>query len=486
MAVTGGQQVRVRIAPSPTGDPHVGTAYVALFNYVFARRHGGRFILRLEDTDQTRFRGASEAMILTSLKQLGLTWDEGPDVGGPLGPYRQSERQGLHRQHALDLVAKGHAYHCFCTAERLDEMRKRQREEGLHHTGYDGHCRGLSAAVVAAKLADQVPQVIRLKMPKSGITVVKDLLRGDVEFDNSRIDDQVLLKSDGFPTYHLANVVDDHLMEISHVIRAEEWISSTPKHLALYQAFGWTPPVFCHLPLLRNPDKSKISKRKNPTSLKYYERAGILPEAMLNFLGLMGYSYGDDREVFSLAEMVATFDLNRVHLGGPIFDQTKLNWLNNQYLKKMSPQRFASYVRDQVFAPETLEALAPLILERLDRLEQLVDKAGFFFNGAQNYAQVPLVPAGKTPAEVQAMAEALAERLDDLDDWRSETLHQVFDAHRGELGWKPKDYFMTIRLMTTGRKDSPPLTESLALLGREMTRFRLRDAAAFVAKQASA
>lgn len=468
-------RVRVRVAPSPTGDPHVGTAYVTLFNYVFAKRHGGQLVLRIEDTDQTRYRADSEAMIMRSLRWLGLEWDEGPDIGGPFGPYRQSERRELHQKYAMQLVASGHAYRCFCTPERLDDMRQRQRAAG-EMTGYDRHCRALPETEMAARLARGEAHVIRLKMPTDGVTVVPDLLRGQVEFDNSRLDDQVLLKSDGYPTYHLANVVDDHLMKISHVIRAEEWISSTPKHLLLYEAFGWDKPTFCHLPLLRNADKSKISKRKNPTSLRYYERAGVLPEALLNFLALMGWSFGGDVEVFSIAQMIERFALESIHMGGPIFDHTKLNWLNNQYIQKMDDAHFVTFVRDQMFAPEYLRELRPLVLERLERFDQFFDKFSFFFNGALPYDLAQVVPAGKTKDDVSAMLSTLVEKLDELHDWDAEHLKKLLDEHKAALGWKPKDYFMTVRLVVTGRKDSPPLVESIVVLGREMARFRMRDA----------
>ena len=251
------REIRVRIAPSPTGDPHVGTAYIALFNYAFAKKNGGKFVLRIEDTDQTRARASSEQQILASLKWLGLNWDEGPDCGGPFGPYRQSERTEIYRQHAQLLIDKGHAYKCFCTPERLDELRQQQKAAG-QTTRYDGQCRGLTPAQVSGKLLEKIPHVVRLSAPKAGVIRFQDYLRGELEFEHDRVDDQVLLKTDGFPTYHLANVVDDHLMQITHVIRAEEWISSTPKHVLLYRAFGWDEPVFCHMPLLRNADKSKI------------------------------------------------------------------------------------------------------------------------------------------------------------------------------------------------------------------------------------
>ncbi len=321
--------VRTRIAPSPTGDPHVGTAYVALFNCAFARGQGGQFLLRIEDTDRDRSSTASEAMIFEALRWLGLQWDEGPDVGGPVGPYRQSERTDIYRTHVEELVKRGAAYPCFCTRERLDALRAEQKAKKLNF-GYDGLCRSLGEGEVETRRAAGEPHVVRLAMPDDGQSVVTDLLRGEITFENAQIDDQVLLKTDGFPTYHLANVVDDHLMGITHVIRAEEWLSSLPKHLQLYRGFGWEPPVFCHLPLLRNADRSKISKRKNPVSLNFYREAGYLPEAMLNYLALMGWAMPDEREEFSLDEFVSELTLERVSLGGPVFDVEKLRWLNGR------------------------------------------------------------------------------------------------------------------------------------------------------------
>ena len=332
--------VRCRIAPSPTGDPHVGTAYIALFNLAFARRHNGRFILRIEDTDQVRSHPDSEVAILKSLRWCGLQWDEGPDIGGDFGPYRQSERGGLYRQHADMLIASGDAYRCFCSRERLDEVRAAQKAAGLDWM-YDGHCRDANVELGATRAAAGEQHVVRLRMPTDGETVVPDALRGSVTYENIRVDDQVLLKSDGLPTYHLANVVDDHLMQISHVIRAEEWINSTPKHLRLYEAFAWQPPVFVHMPLLRNADRSKISKRKNPTSLEFYQRAGYLPEAFVNFLGTLGYSMADGREMFDLADFIAHFDFSRISLGGPVFDLLKLRDLNGKYIRAMPPATLA-------------------------------------------------------------------------------------------------------------------------------------------------
>lgn len=467
-------QVRVRIAPSPTGDPHVGTAYTALFNYVFAKKHGGKFILRIEDTDQTRAKASSEAQILKTLQWLGLQWDEGPDCGGPFGPYRQSERLSLYTEHCQKLIDSGHAYRCFCTSERLDSVREQQKAQGLT-TRYDGHCRDLTRDQVEAQLAAGTPCVVRLRVPQEGVTRFEDHLRGELEFENERIDDQVLLKTDGFPTYHLANVVDDHLMAITHVIRAEEWISSTPKHVLLYKAFGWTPPVFCHLPLLRNADRSKISKRKNPVSLTYYRRAGILPAALINFLSLMGWSYGDDREIFRLDEMIQVFDIKKISLGGPVFDLVKLTWLNQHYMHKMDDESFVDYLRAEIFSESYLKSLKPLVLERMSRFEQFVDNNAFFFNGALDYSHVSILPSGKEKHEISAMISGLLESLDDLYEWTSAHIHSLMNQHRESIGWKPKDYFMTIRMIVTGRKDSPPLAESMEVIGREMVRFRLRD-----------
>ncbi|MFK7826748.1 MAG: glutamate--tRNA ligase [Oligoflexales bacterium] len=468
------QRVRVRVAPSPTGDPHVGTAYVTLFNYVLAKQAGGDLILRIEDTDQSRAKASSEQQIYESLSWLGLEWDEGPDKGGNYGPYRQSERKAIHLEHAHQLLKSGHAYRCFCSQERLTKLREQQRAEG-RMLGYDGHCRSLTEDEVAKQLETGSSCVIRLKVPKDGFTQFEDAIRGPIEIQNSQLDDQVLIKSDGFPTYHLANVVDDHLMEISHVVRAEEWISSTPKHVLLYKAFGWELPVFAHVPLLRNADKSKISKRKNPVSLNYYKRKGILPEAMVNFLALMGWSFGDDQEIFSPQAMMEKFRLKDIHLGGPVFDVVKLKHINQQYLQKLGAQNFSSYLREQVFTKQYLESLYPLYKERLECFEQFVDRSAFFFNGDLNYDGLPLIPKSKDPKEMRTMLKGLIEELDELYDWDAESIQSFLNSYREKVAWKPRDFFMPIRLITTGRKDSPPLAESLEVLGREMVRFRLRD-----------
>lgn len=473
--------VRVRVAPSPTGDPHVGLAYVTLFNYVLARKHGGKLILRIEDTDQARARRHSVDDIMESLRWLGLEWDEGPGVGGEYGPYFQSERRDIHIQHAQQLVASGEAYPCFCTAERLETVREAQRREGAR-TRYDGHCRNMAADEAAKRVAAGETHVIRMRAPVEGSTTFHDELRGDITFDNSTVDDQVLIKSDGYPTYHLASVVDDHLMCISHVLRAEEWISSTPKHVLLYQAFGWEAPKFAHLPLLRNADRSKISKRKNPVSLKYYRRKGILPAAMVNFLGLMGWSLDGEREVFTRDEMIAAFELKQIHLGGPVFALDKLQWLNQHYLQAISPDEFAEYLRAEVFTHDYLARLHPLLAPRITALEQVVDKGGFFFNGSLDYDPAQLVPKGRVAQEMRTAFAALVEHFETSDDWDESSLEAALEVKRNEAGLKGREYFMPLRIALTGRADSPPLVPTLVTLGREMARFRLNDAIARLAK----
>ena len=475
--------VRVRIAPSPTGDPHVGTAYIALFNYAFAKKSGGKFILRIEDTDRTRSTLESEAAILRALKWTGLAWDEGPDIGGPHGPYRQSERSEIYKEHAQLLLDRGAAYRCFCTPERLTDLRKRQiAEKGA--LGYDGLCRGVLKDESAQRAAAGETFVIRLAMPRSGETSFKDRLRGVISFQNAGVDDQVLLKSDGFPTYHLANVVDDHLMEITHVIRAEEWISSTPKHVVLYQAFGWKAPEFAHMPLLRNKDKSKISKRKNPVSLDYYRDAGILPEALRNFLGLMGWSIGGDREKFTLDEMVEAFDLDRVSTGEPVFDLVKLIDMNGQYLREMPAETVLQRLVEWRLSPAFMKQVLPLVHERMKLLTDFVGQADFFFTGDLDVKAIAelMVPKGKTPAEVAAILNDYIEKVDDPGEgkkrieFKDKPLEEFSRAFCESSGWKPKDFFMGLRAAVTGKTATPPLFATMEVLGRELTRRRVRSA----------
>ncbi|MFT5102036.1 MAG: glutamyl-tRNA synthetase, partial [Planctomycetaceae bacterium] len=376
-------KVRTRVAPSPTGDPHVGTAYMALFCLCFAKKHGGEFVLRIEDTDAARSTSESEQQIFDSLKWLGLNWDEGPDCGGPHAPYRQSERveQGIYKQYADQLIEQGDAFHCFCSSERLDEMRNEQMKKG-QSAKYDGLCVGLSSDEVATRVAANEPRVVRMKVPESGTCVVQDKLRGEIEIDYAQVDMQVLVKSDGNPTYHLAVVVDDYLMEITHIIRGEEWINSAPKHILLYQYFGWPMPELIHMPLLRNPDKSKLSKRKNPTSINFYKRMGFLPEAVCNYLGMLGWSMPNEEEKFTLDEMIEQFDVNRISLGGPVFDVEKLKWLNGRWLREsLSDEEIVDRIADWAFNREMLLKAMPLVRERLDVFSDLAPKISFLVEG---------------------------------------------------------------------------------------------------------
>jgi glutamyl-tRNA synthetase len=458
----------------------VGTAYVALFNYALARQRGGQFILRIEDTDRERSSAASEAMIFEALHWLGLEWDEGPDTGGPYAPYRQSERSAIYREHAAELVRRGAAYPCFCTRERLDALREEQKAR-KQNFGYDGRCRALPPEEAERRVKAGEAHVVRLAMPRDGQSLVRDLLRGEVAFDNAQVDDQVLLKSDGFPTYHLANVVDDHLMGITHVIRAEEWLSSLPKHVRLYQGFGWQQPVFCHLPLLRNADRSKISKRKNPVSLNFYKRAGYLPEALVNYLALMGWAMPDEHEEFTLDEFVAAFTLERISLGGPVFDVSKLRWLNGKYLRRLTPPQLLERLRAHLLSEDHLLEVLPLVQERIDTLEDFFEYASFFFTGEVVYdaaALQAMVPKGRTPAEAQRLLRALVEEeLDLLLDWRKETLEPAIRGFAERAGWPAAETMMAVRVAATGRAASPPLFETLAVLGKETCRRRLRRAA---------
>lgn len=471
--------VRTRIAPSPTGDPHVGTAYVALFNYAFAKKHGGQFILRIEDTDRVRSNPESEEMIFDALRWLGLDWDEGPDVGGSAGPYRQSERSEIYAEHVAKLLASEDAYPCFCTRERLDELRAHQRENKLA-LGYDGHCRSLSREEAATRCEAGEQHVIRLAMPTEGESSVEDLLRGSITINNAQVDDQVLVKSDGFPTYHLANVVDDHLMGITHVIRAEEWISSLPKHVRLYEAFGWQLPVFCHLPLLRNSDKSKISKRKNPVSLNHYRRAGFLPEALLNYLALMGWTMPDEREEFSRDEFIAEMTLERISLGGPVFDLDKLTWLNGKYVRELQAPEILERLKGQWLSDEYLLQVLPLAHERIETLQDFFAYAGFFFTGDVDYddqARSKLVSKGKNgPQTAKILRKLLEDYIDPLLVWNAESVEDALRRYCDAEGVTPKELFMPVRIAVTGRAATPPLFDTMAVLGKEVCRSRMRRA----------
>jgi glutamyl-tRNA synthetase len=468
--------VRTRIAPSPTGEPHVGTAYVALFNYCFAKRMGGTFILRIEDTDQKRSTAASEQMILDALRWAGITWDEGPDVGGPHGPYRQSERSELYTTHTQQLLASGHAFHCFCTPERLATMRAEQRLSGSSVHGYDGRCQHLDADEVAQRLAAGEGHVVRMVVPREGECVFNDVLRGEIRIPWAQVDMQVLMKSDGLPTYHLANVVDDHHMGITHVIRGEEWINSAPKHILLYAAFGWDVPVLCHLPLLRNPDKSKLSKRKNPTSLWWYRNVGYVPEALLNYLGHMAWTMPDEQDIFTLEEMVAAFSLERVSLGGPVFDVAKLSALSGRWLReRMDAAEFGRRVQDWKFNSATMAKVIPLVQPRVQRFTDLAPLVDYLFVHLVEVDPVALAH-GREPAQVQRDLYFAVQRLTSLEDWAKDDIEATLRTLADQTDQKLRVFLKPFYLAVAGRSTALPLFDSLELLGRDIARDRLNHA----------
>ncbi len=483
MAELAGSGVRVRVAPSPTGDPHVGTAYMSLFNLAFARRQGGRFVLRIEDTDRARYVENSEEQIYETLRWLDLDWDEGPDKGGPYAPYRQSERLDTYRPHVERLLADGHAYHCWCTPERLTEMRE-QQQRAKRPTGYDRLCLGKTREERAALPGFSETPVVRMRIPDDVSLTFRDVIRGEVNAPPP--DDQVILKADGFPTYHLAVVVDDHLMGITHVVRGEEWISSTPKHLLLYDWLGWERPAFAHMPLLRNADKSKISKRKNPAArLQWFREQGYLPEALRNFLALMGYSQPDGQEIFSFEEMVAAFDWQRVNTVGPVFDLDKLGWLNGHYIRALPAGELAERITDHLlrYSPladhptgdvrEVVRAATPLVQERVTLLGEAVDMVGFLFGDA--VAVDPADAEKMLGPDQQPVVEAAIRALGEVSDWTAAAIEAALrEALVDGLGLKPKHAFGPVRVAVTGRRVSPPLFESLELLGRDRALSRLR------------
>jgi len=471
--------VRTRIAPSPTGeDIHIGTAYTALINYVFSRQNKGQFIIRIEDTDQKRLVKDSQTRILKSLKWLGIKNDEGPEIGGPYGPYRQSQRLNLYQYYAHKLVEKGAAYYCFCSPERLKKLREEQQKKGLPPK-YDGKCRrNAKRKTQNAKLQLKTKNyVIRLKVPNSGVTSFNDFIRGKISFKNELIDDQVLLKSDGFPTYHLAVVVDDYAMKISHIIRGEEWISSTPKHILLYQAFGWRVPVYAHLPLLRNPDRSKLSKRKNPVWVSWYRQQGFLPEAVLNYLALMGWSHPLEKEIFSLDEFIKEFSLKRISTTGPVFDLKKLEWMNGEYIRKTQNSKLKTQIYnffEKKYPEEKIGKIVPLIKTRIKKLSEFEDLAGFFFKEPKINPRLLYQNLDKSQIKNAITRYTRHATRDTKEDFKADNLEKTARKVAERFGIKPADFFMTLRVVIAGKTISPPLFESMEVLGKEEVIRRLR------------
>ncbi len=480
------KSVRVRYAPSPTGYPHVGNIRTALFNWLFARHYGGSFIVRIEDTDVTRkVEGAIKA-ILDGLRWLGLDWDEGPEVGGKYGPYFQSQRLEKYHEVAQRLIAQDNAYYCYCSTQRLEEMRAEQVQR-KQPPGYDRRCRNLSQEERAKKEAEDITPVVRFKTPLEGQTRFNDLIRDDVAFENSNIDDFVLLKSDGYPTYHLANIIDDHLMEISHVLRAEEWLSSTPRHLLMYRALGFEPPKFAHLPMILAPGRAKLSKRHGAMSITEYYEQGYLPEAMVNFLALLGWSLDDKTEILTRQELIGNFSLERISRTAALFNQDKLDWMNGVYIRSLTADEFFTAVEPYLMKDELagkalissekyVKDILPLIQERARTLVEVAELAQFFFVEELAYDSTLLIGKNMSRESATRALEVSQQRLGQLEAFDAESLEVVLRPLAVELGLKTGQLFGTLRVAVTGRTAAPPLFQTMAVLGKERCLRRIEAA----------
>jgi glutamyl-tRNA synthetase len=480
------QKVRVRYAPSPTGYPHVGNIRTALFNWLFARHHGGSFIVRIEDTDVTRKVEGAEKAIINGLRWLGMDWDEGPEVGGGYGPYFQSQRLDLYQEAAQRLISQGDAYRCYCSLRRLEEMRTEQARR-KQPPGYDRHCRDLSQEERNKKESEGITPVVRFKAPLEGQTGFDDVIWGGVVFENNPIDDFVLLKSDGYPTYHLANIVDDHLMEITHVLRAEEWLSSTPRHMLMYRALGFEPPQFAHLPMILGTDRAKLSKRHGAVSITEYYEQGYLPEAMVNFLALLGWSLDDKTELLSRQELVASFSLKRVSRAAAVFNHDKLNWMNGIYIRNLTADAFFKAAEPYlmmdraagealVSSVEYVRNILPLVQERARTLVEVVDLTQFFFIDELDYDTSLLIGKKMDLQSTVRALDASAQKLSLSEAFDVESMEAVLRALAAELELKTGQLFGALRVATTGRAAAPPLFQTMAVLGKERCLRRIEAA----------
>jgi glutamyl-tRNA synthetase len=486
------KEVRTRFAPSPTGYLHIGGLRTALFAYLFARHHGGCFILRIEDTDRSRLVEGALEDIVDSLRWIGIEWDEGPDSGGPFAPYRQSTRRTVYDEHAGMLIERGHAYRCYCTPERLSGLREEQRKKGLDQ-GYDRRCRNLAPRQREEFERAGAPSVVRLKVPLEGETHFDDIIRGRVSKKNSVLDDLVLLKSDGYPTYHLANVVDDHLMEMTHVIRGEEWISSTPRHILLYDAFGWEPPSFAHVPVILAQGGGKLSKRQGATMVREFREKGYLSEALLNFIALLGWSLDDKTEFFSMDDLIRYFDLDRVNKAPAVFSYDKLDWFNGVYIRKKSLTELYDLVLPFLMRAgiitaspegdqkEYLMRILPLVQERMNQLGDIVGLTWFFFDEKYEIRDAgSLIPKGASAVDGMKILASARERIQSLQSLEEGDLEQALRGIVEDLGMKAGQVFMPIRVAVTGSRVSPGLFETVAVLGRDRVLNRLEGALALL------
>ncbi len=485
--MTSADQVRVRFAPSPTGNPHIGNVRTAIFAWLFARRHNGAFMIRVEDTDQDRrTEGAVESM-LDSLRWIGLDWDEGPDIGGPVAPYVQSERLDLYHRVVEGLIESGQAYRCYCTPERLSRLRKEQEEAGADVIGYDRRCLGLSAEEASRLESEGYKPVVRFKMPDDGLSELDDIVFGHLEFQNRQYDDFVAIKSDGFPTYHLASVVDDHYMGISHVMRGKEWLSSVPRHVQLYAALGWDMPEFAHLPVILAPDKTKLSKRHGAASVMDYRDLGVLPEALMNYLTLLGWSLDDKSEFFTTDELISNFDPHRVSRSDAVFDFDKLIWLNGQHIRNSSEDKVAKALAHywQAAPPDfdiqpdadSVADIVPLVRERLKTLNDAAPLVKFVFSEDIHLEPEQVVQRGMDPEGTRRILEAAHRGLSDLECFETDPIESLLRSMATDLGVKVGQLLGTLRVATTGQKVSPPIFESLEVLGRDRTLKLIEEAA---------
>jgi glutamyl-tRNA synthetase len=477
--------VRVRFAPSPTGYLHIGNIRTVVFDWLFAKQQEGKMVLRIEDTDRSRYVPDAVSFIKDSIHWLGMDWDEGPDIGGPYGPYTQSERLDIYKEKAEELVEKGYAYRCDCSPERLEQVREAQRALG-QPPRYDGHCRNRPPE----EIDPDKPHVIRLKVPETGVTVVNDLLRGKVDFENKLVDDQVLLKSDGFPTYHLAVVVDDHLMKITHILRGDDWLPSAPKHVLLYEAFGWEAPVFVHVPLVLGEDGKKLSKRHGAVSVEDFRKQGYLPEAVFNFLALLGWApgEGDEQEIFTVEELIDRFELSRVKLAPAVFSYDKLDWMNGVYIRNLAEEellkRLIPFWQEAGLVPSPvpaevlrkLELVVPLIQERIKRLRDVVELTDFIFTEIETPAPEKLVGKKMTAEESLAALHAVHDLLCNLVTFDASAMEPEMRQLAKEMGLKAGQLFNIVRVATSNKRVAPPLFGSIEAIGRKRTLERLARA----------
>ncbi len=487
------ENVRVRFAPSPTGFPHIGNIRTALFNWLFARHHGGKFIVRVEDTDQDRLVPGAVDAVLESLDWLNLDWDEGPRLGGPYAPYFQSQRLEIYHKLADGLLERGLAYRCYCTEERLKQMREEQQRSNLG-SGYDRRCRSLSTGERRALEAEGGSSVIRFATPTSGVTTCDDLIHGRVTWQNDLLDDFILIKSDGFPTYHMAVVADDHLMEISHVMRAEEWLPSTPRHLQLQQALGFPPPKFAHLPMILGPDRAKLSKRHGATAALEYRDGGYMPEALLNFLTLLGWSLDDHTEIMPIETVIENFSLERVNRSPAVFDQEKLTWMNGVYIRQLPTaglaERLLPFLERDLpsgLGPvdwDYLLKIVPLIRERTKQLSDGASLTSYFFQDDVEYNPDDLVQKSMERKDAQVALAAARDELKNIASFDHEGLEASLRAAGAELGLRPRQFFGLLRVAATGREASPPLFETMEVLGQDRVLDRVQTAIDRLARHA--